>query len=303
MDSIKEGEIILEKGIHAIRIEKLGQSEKILEYSFDIVNHGEVKIEDLSWMFKNFYFLAGLMLITPLLIVIYWNRKSIFRNNKKREIEFHEIQVLDGLKERYSREYEEKYRQGKWIVKLYAEAMTPNSPKWMQGSKELIQTDSEEEIIQGISEHIFESLVEEDRMIIWGSGGTLRTIGKMLNFNLTTLGIDITVGKSQIATDVNEQQITQQIQSHSGIISLLLSPMGGQGFLIGRGNLQLSPKVIRMIGIENIIGIVTPSKLLSVRKLRIDSGDDELDSEFSELKYMKVIQGYRTTRILPLEVT
>ena len=58
-------------------------------------------------------------------------------------------------------------------------------------------------------------------MIIWGSGGTLRTIGKMLNFNLTTLGIDITVGKSQIATDVNEQQITQHIQSHSGIISLL----------------------------------------------------------------------------------
>ena len=198
---------------------------------------------------------------------------------------------------------EEKYRQGKWIVKLYAEAMTPNSPKWMQGSKELIQTDSEEEIIQGISEHIFESLVEEDRMIIWGSGGTLRTIGKILNFNLTTLGIDITVGKSQIATDVNEQQITQHIQSHSGIISLLLSPMGGQGFLIGRGNLQLSPKVIRMIGIENIIGIVTPSKLLSVRKLRIDSGDDELDSEFSELKCMKVIQGYRTTRILPIEVT
>jgi predicted polyphosphate/ATP-dependent NAD kinase len=125
----------------------------------------------------------------------------------------------------------------------------------------------------------------------------------MLSFNLTTLGIDVTVGKSQIATDVNEQQITQQIQSHSGTISLLLSPMGGQGFLIGRGNLQLSPKVIRMIGIENIIGIVTPSKLLSVRKLRIDSGDDELDIEFSELKYMKVIQGYRTTRILPIEVT
>ncbi len=119
MDSIKEGEIILEKGIHAIRIEKLGQSEKILEYSFDIVNHGEVKIEDLSWMFKNFYFLAGLMLITPLLIVIYWNRKSIFRNNKKREIEFHEIQVLDGLKERFSREYEEKYRQDEMINYLF----------------------------------------------------------------------------------------------------------------------------------------------------------------------------------------
>mgnify|MGYP001396987450 CR=1 FL=1 len=82
-DILEITKIILEKGIHAIRIEKLGQSEKILEYSFDIVNHGEVKIEDLSWMFKNFYFLAGLMLITPLLVVIYWNRKSIFRKNKK----------------------------------------------------------------------------------------------------------------------------------------------------------------------------------------------------------------------------
>jgi len=198
---------------------------------------------------------------------------------------------------------EEKYRQGKWIVRLYAEAMTPNSPKWMQGSKELIQTDSEEEIIQGISEHISESLVQEDSMIIWGSGGTLRTIGEILGFNLTTLGIDISIGKSQIASDLNEQQITEYIQNHSGPISLLLSPMGGQGFLIGRGNLQLSPIVITMIGIDNILGIVTPSKLLSVRKLRIDTGDDDLDNQFSELKYMKVIQGFRTTRILPIEVT
>jgi len=79
--------------------------------------------------------------------------------------------------------------------------------------------------------------------------------------------------------------------------------MGGQGFLIGRGNLQLSPIVITMIGIDNILGIVTPSKLLSVRKLRIDTGDDDLDNQFSELKYMKVIQGFRTTRILPIEVT
>lgn len=197
---------------------------------------------------------------------------------------------------------EEKYRQGEWIVRLYAEAMTPNSPKWMQGSKELIQTDSEEEIIHGISEHIYETFVKKDRMIIWGSGGTLSTIGQILSFKLTTLGIDISVGNSQIATDVNEQQLIHNIRNHSGPISLLLSPMGGQGFLIGRGNLQISPKVITMVGIENIIGIVTPSKLLSVRKLRIDSGDDELDTEFSKLKYMKVIQGYRTTRILPIDV-
>ena len=78
--------------------------------------------------------------------------------------------------------------------------------------------------------------------------------------------------------------------------------MGGQGFLIGRGNLQLSPSVLREVGIENVLGVVTPAKLLTVRTLRIETGDDDLDSEFASKKYMKILQGYRTTRILPVSV-
>ena len=78
--------------------------------------------------------------------------------------------------------------------------------------------------------------------------------------------------------------------------------MGGQGFLIGRGNLQLSPAVLRKVGIDNILGVVTPAKLLSVRALRIETGDVDLDSEFSSKRYLKVLQGYRTTRILPVSV-
>ena len=30
---------------------------------------------------------------------------------------------------------EEKYRNGEWAVRLYAEAKTPASPRWMQGAK------------------------------------------------------------------------------------------------------------------------------------------------------------------------
>ena len=74
--------------------------------------------------------------------------------------------------------------------------------------------------------------------------------------------------------------------------------MGGQGFLIGRGHLQLSPSVLRVIGLDNILGIVTPAKLLGLEKLRIDSGDDGLDAEFKERRYIKLLQGYRTTRIM-----
>jgi len=197
---------------------------------------------------------------------------------------------------------EDLYRKGKWVVRLYAEAFSPNSPRWMQGSKELIQTESEEEIIIGLSDHIAESIAEQGRLVIWGSGGTLREIGANIGFELTTLGIDATIGGDQVGTDLAESGIIEILDSHDGPVTLLLSPMGGQGFLIGRGNLQLSPAVLRSIGIENILGVVTPAKLLTVRALRIETGDESLDQEFASKRYMKVLQGYRTTRILPVSV-
>lgn len=197
---------------------------------------------------------------------------------------------------------EELYRKGKWVVRLYAEAFSPNSPRWMQGSKQLIETESEEEIIIGISDHIEDSLVSDDRLIIWGSGGTLRAIASNIGFELTTLGIDATIGGEQVGTDLDESGILALLGSHVGPTTLLLSPMGGQGFLIGRGNLQLSPDVLDSIGIDNILGVVTPAKLLTVRALRIETGDDDLDQEFASKRYMKVLQGFRTTRILPVSV-
>ena len=197
---------------------------------------------------------------------------------------------------------EELYRKGKWVVRLYAEAFSPNSPRWMQGSKQLIETESEEEIIIGISDHIEDSLVSDDRLIIWGSGGTLRAIAGNIGFELTTLGIDATIGGEQVGTDLDESGILALLGSHVGPTTLLLSPMGGQGFLIGRGNLQLSPDVLESIGIDNILGVVTPAKLLTVRALRIETGDDDLDQEFASKRYMKVLQGFRTTRILPVSV-
>jgi predicted polyphosphate/ATP-dependent NAD kinase len=197
---------------------------------------------------------------------------------------------------------EELYRKGKWVVRLYAEAFSPNSPRWMQGSKQLIETESEKEIIIGISDHIEDSLVSDDRLIIWGSGGTLREIAGNIGFELTTLGIDATIGGGQVGTDLDESGILALLDSHVGPTTLLLSPMGGQGFLIGRGNLQLSPAVLGSIGTDNILGVVTPAKLLTVRALRIETGDEDLDQEFASKRYMKVLQGFRTTRILPVSV-
>ena len=197
---------------------------------------------------------------------------------------------------------EDLYRKGKWVVKLYAEAITPASPRWMQGSKMRVEASGEEEIIQGLADHVRETLIDDRMMIVWGSGGTLRTIGGILGFELNTLGIDITVGGNIIGSDLNENEILSALKEHQGDVILLLSPMGGQGFLIGRGNLQLSPDVLRIIGVNRVLGIVTPAKMLTLRSLRIETGDSEMDQRFSDKKYLKVLQGYRTTRVLKVSV-
>ena len=193
---------------------------------------------------------------------------------------------------------EEVYRQGEWKVRMYGEAFTPASPRWMQGAKEQVQRESESETLEAMSMHI-DSLVEQnpDLMIVWGSGGTLRQMCKESGYDATLLGIDIQ-HNGKMYNDLNEQGLLDIISQHDGEKMLLLSPMGGQGFLIGRGNLQLSPKVLRLIGIENILGIATPAKLLGLNEVRIDTGDVDLDQEIRDRKYLKMLQGYRTTRVI-----
>ena len=193
---------------------------------------------------------------------------------------------------------EEVYQKGEWKVRMYGEVFTPASPRWMQGAKEQVQRESEGETLEAMSMHI-DSLVEDnpDLMIVWGSGGTLRQMCKELGFESTLLGIDIQ-HNGEMYHDLNEQGILNHITGHNGEKLLLLSPMGGQGFLIGRGNLQLSPTVLREIGIENLLGIATPAKLLGLSEVRIDTGDESLDDEIRERKYLKMLQGYRTTRVI-----
>ncbi len=197
---------------------------------------------------------------------------------------------------------EKIFREGRWVVRMYAEAMTPASPRWMQGTKQRVEASGEEEIVEGLADHIREILMVDNHLIIWGSGGTLRTIGEMVRMNPTALGIDASIGSKQIGTDLNESDLLKLLSEHEGEVTILLSPMGGQGFLIGRGNLQISPEVLRTAGIDSVLGICTPAKLLTVRRLRIETGDSDLDAEFAGKRYMKVLQGYRTTRVLPVSV-
>jgi len=197
---------------------------------------------------------------------------------------------------------EDSYRMGEWKIDMFGQATTPASPLWIQGSKHQIQAIGEDEVLESLSEHILELYLKDDYLIVWGAGGSLNKIAKLCGLSTTLLGIDITKGNELIGTDLSEKELISILEDSSDEkIVLLLSPMGGQGFLIGRGNLQLSPDVLRKIGIENIMGVATPAKLLSISRIRIDTGDISLDKEIREKKYIKMIQGYRTIKIVKIE--
>jgi predicted polyphosphate/ATP-dependent NAD kinase len=201
---------------------------------------------------------------------------------------------------------EEAYREGEWKVRMYAEVQTPSSPRWMQGAKMRVQAAEEEEVLEGLAAHVGE-LAEENpgMLIIWGSGGTLRAISENLGMQTTLLGIDASRDGVLVGRDLNEDGLLELLDAESndgggdsaGVL-LLLSPMGGQGFLIGRGNLQLSPAVLRAVGVDNILGVATPGKLAILNELRIDSGDADLDDDIRGRRYLRVLQGYRTTRLI-----
>jgi predicted polyphosphate/ATP-dependent NAD kinase len=182
----------------------------------------------------------------------------------------------------------------------------------MQGAKEQVERSSEVDTIEGLAHHV-QTLLEDnpELMIVWGSGGTLRRMGEHVNLELTLLGIDAQgpdiAGQRTLYADFNEQDLLSVLAKHvdeNGAPKprlLLLSPMGGQGFLIGRGNLQLSPEVLRVIKFENILGVATPAKLIGLQAVRIDTGDPELDSEFQTKRFVKILQGFRTTRLIRIE--
>ena len=207
---------------------------------------------------------------------------------------------------------EEIYQEGVWKVRMYGEAWTPSSPRFMQGAKEQVERTSESDTIEGLAQHVKSLLSsDEDLMVIWGSGGTLRRIGEFCDQELTLLGIDILGpvenGVRKLYSDLNEQQLLKIIAQHVDENGeprqrlLLLSPMGGQGFLIGRGNLQLSPEVLKTIGISHILGVATPAKLIGLDAVRIDTGDAELDKVFQTKRFIKILQGFRTTRLIRIE--
>jgi len=184
---------------------------------------------------------------------------------------------------------EENFRNGILNTKLYGYLRIPFKKKYVQKLK-TGSLPNERYSQEAIAFDIVENMSDEYYYII-GPGTTTRYIMEKLNLKNSLLGVDLIYKKQIIGNDLNESNLLEKISGRKA--KLIISPIGGQGYILGRGNQQLSPSVIENVGKENIVIASTIHKINSLMgsPLLIDIGDKILDQKLSD--YYKVITGYR----------
>lgn len=193
---------------------------------------------------------------------------------------------------------ESLFREGVVKAKRYGEMLVPSELRYIQavkaGGKE-----SDELVLQDIAAFVIEE--QEDELLIMGSGSTTAFIMEEMGLDNTLLGVDVVHDGEVVKNDITEPELWQLIQDNPDIpLKLVITLIGGQGHIFGRGNQQLSPRVIRAVGKDNIMIVATKNKLtaLNSRPLIVDTGDVELDVELSG--YLPVTTGYKDQVLYPV---
>ena len=193
---------------------------------------------------------------------------------------------------------EEAFRQGRLSARLYGYMLVPYTPEFVQSVK-LASPVTEVEMRNqaAIAVYLIDEILEPDVIYILGPGTTTRTITDLLDQKKTLLGVDLLLNKKITAQDVNEKGILSEIRGKTA--KIIVTPIGGQGFIFGRGNQQISPSVIREVGKENVLVIATKHKLRGLRSLKVDTGEPGLDQELQG--HIRVVTDYREEHVVRVE--
>ncbi|MCX2833867.1 ATP-NAD kinase family protein [Microbulbifer thermotolerans] len=207
-------------------------------------------------------------------------------------------QLVD-LHQREVRDIDEKsFREGRVSTRYYGELLVPEEGHFLQAVKNAGR-EVEELAVADIAAHVIEEL-DPGTLYLVGPGSTTMALLDELGCGGTLLGVDLLRDGQLIAADVGAAQIERAIEAHSGPVKIVLTAIGGQGHLIGRGNQQFSPGVLRAVGRDNLMVVATKTKItqLGGRPLLVDSGDPQLDEAWAG--FIRVITGYRDTILYPL---
>jgi predicted polyphosphate/ATP-dependent NAD kinase len=193
---------------------------------------------------------------------------------------------------------EEAFRENRLDAKFYGTVRVPNIQRLLQGKKSASNVKfSTKNKKKEVAKYIVENM-EKDCIYILGPGTTLKEVSDMVGVNKTLLGIDAIFNKKLVGEDINEKDILKLINQYNKI-KIIVTPIGGSGFIFGRGSRQISSEVLRNIGKENVIIVSTLDKVGNLENLHIDSGDYEVDKSMSGS--VDVIIGYNEEIIMEVK--
>ena len=183
---------------------------------------------------------------------------------------------------------EEAYRQGVVDARLYGYLRVPVENRYVQRMKAGGMA-SEAQALAGMAEDVIDSMQESEVFVI-GPGTTTRAIMERLGLPNTLLGVDVVCNRRLVARDVSERRLTELTAGRRARI--VITVIGGQGYILGRGNQQISPTLLRQVGKQGLLVVATKEKLASLggRPLLVDTGDESLNRELSG--YLRVTTGY-----------
>lgn len=184
---------------------------------------------------------------------------------------------------------EDEFRQDRVKARLYGYLQVPAENQFMQNMKEGGIT-HEELALQDIAAFMVETM-QDDCLYLIGSGTTPKALLDEMQLPATLLGIDAVLNQEIVESDINEERILELLEKHENV-RLIITIIGGQGHVFGRGNQQISPQVIKHLGMSNIDIISTAEKIHSLngQPMRVDTGDEALNKSLYGM--VPVITGY-----------
>ena len=184
---------------------------------------------------------------------------------------------------------EEAFRAGAVSARLYGYLSVPYAANLTQGVK-AGGVSGDREALAGIGAEIA-GRMEAGGLYILGPGTTTRAVAEALGLPKTLLGVDLVRDGALLAADVSEEDILRALaESRPGAI--VVTPIGGQGHFLGRGNQQIGARVVKAVGLDRLLVAATPEKLASLGDgtLHVDTGDPALDRALAG--WRRVITGY-----------
>lgn len=193
---------------------------------------------------------------------------------------------------------EDAFRNGQVRARFYGALLVPEDSQFLQQVKnagterdELAQLDVAQQMIQQL---------QPDTLYLVGPGSTTHLFLQELGLDGSLLGVDVLLNNKLIAIDVSASQILEQLDQFAGPVKMIITAIGGQGHILGRGNQQFTPAILKRVGRENIIIIAARGKIIALngRPLLVDTNDPQLDLSFSG--FARVITGYNESIMYPV---